>query len=417
MKLQMGIIKIEVKIPELVKAVEAFRQNKLQALQEFTDEIKQSAAGALSQLLNTEMDLFLGQPDQIFNKRNGYYEREYILKGVGAIRLRMPRDRNLKFESNIIATNERLDPRIKEDLAVLHLAGISNRTLAMISKRILGVNVSPATVQNSMKCIEDGALKWLDRPIEKKYWALFIDGTNFHIQRRDSTEKEPTLVVLGLDNRNAFSILTLQPGRKDSSECWATVFDDLIKRGLDPSAVQIGIMDGLPGLETKFKETFIKAVTGRCWVHAKRNALNKVPQRLATPFEVHLNRVMGAESESHARQAFTTLKTQMNQDASRAISCIEKDLDSLLVHYRFDKALWRTLRTTNPIERVNKELKRRTKTMEGVGENTLNLLLAFTALRLEFQWQRIPVDSLSLAKLTSFKKSNKIDDVLEILIH
>ena len=106
----------------------------------------------------------------------------------------------------------------------------------------------------------------------------------------------------------------------------------------------------------------------------------------------------------------------MGNDAGRAVQCLEKDLDSLLAHYRFDKKLWRGIKTTNPIERVNKELKRRTKSMETLGEKTLDVLLAFTAIRLEFGWQTTPVDS---ARLTGLKgiKHNSIESTLDTLLH
>jgi transposase-like protein len=261
MTLQMGIIKIEIKIPELVRAVEVFKENPRLAFEEISNEIKKSISETFNKLLQTEFDLFLGNPDQSSNKRNGFSEREFALKGVGCLKLRMPIDRESNFKSVIIPKNAQIDLRLKEDLAVLHLAGISNRTLSLISRRILGVKISPQTVHNSLALLEDKALKWMDRSIDKKYWALFIDGTNFKTQRRGSTEKEPTLVVLGIDDRNTFSILALQPGQKDDASSWGTVFDDLIKRGLDPKFVQIGIMDGLPGLEKKFKEYFTKALT------------------------------------------------------------------------------------------------------------------------------------------------------------
>ncbi len=264
MKLQMGIVKIEVKIPELVKAVELFKENNQKLFEFLSTEIKSSVTNTCNQLLQAEFDLFLGQADQSGNKRNGFYEREFAIKGIGCLRIRMPRDRNKKFSSSIIPKHEQVDSRLKEDLAVLHLAGISNRTLSMISKRILGIQVSPQSVHNSLALVEDKALAWLERDLTKKYWCLFVDGTNFKIQRRGSTEKEPTLVVVGLDDRNCTSLLTLQPGHKDNADAWGVVFEDLIKRGLDPGAVQIGVMDGLPGLEKKFKESFSKSMTARC---------------------------------------------------------------------------------------------------------------------------------------------------------
>ena len=420
MTLQMGIVKIEIKIPELVKAIEVFKENPKRAFEEISNEIRHSISETFNNLLQTEFDLFIGSSEQSSNKRNGFDEREFAIKGIGCIKLRMPIDRQRNFKSVIIPKNAQIDLRLKEDLAVLHLAGISNRTLSLISKRILGVEVSAQTVHNSLSILESKALKWLDRDIKKNYWALFIDGTNFKTQRRGSTEKEPTLVVLGIDDRSSFSILTLQPGQKDDASSWGAVFDDLIKRGLDPKLVQIGVMDGLPGLEKKFKEYFTKALTARCWVHAKRNAILKTPKRLTDGFEKLLAPVMYANSEASARAAFADLKLQMNKDAERAVNCIEKDLDSLLIHYRFEQKFWRTLKTTNPIERINKELKRRFKSMETIGENTHKILMAFTAMRLEYNWQTTPVDSSRLNNLKPVKAnliSNQIEDVLENLIH
>jgi len=418
MTLTMGIIKIEVKIPELKRALEEFKRNRLRSLEMVTLEIKDAVGNTFNQLLKAEMTLFLGQADQLDNKRNGYATREYALKGVGTLRIKMPVDRKRKFQSTIIPSREQIDPRLKQDLAVLHLAGISNRTLSMISKRILGLEVSKDTVNKSIGTIEEKALQWLERPITDAYWALFIDGTNFRMQRRGSTEKEPSLVVIGLNSHNRMSILTIQPGHKDRAECWAEVFSDLVKRGLKTEAVRIGVMDGLPGLESKFKETFIQAVTGRCWVHALKNALAKTPERLRDSFHHLAGKVMYATSESNARVAFKELKLAMGADAQRAVHCLEKNLDSLLAHYKFDGKTWRALRTTNPIERVNKELKRRTKSMETIGERTLMVLTAFTAMRLEFNWHKIPVDAERLNNLKFVKsKQNAIESTMAALVN
>lgn len=416
MKFRVGIIKVEIKIPELVQALESFKENRIHALEVLTQEIRSGVGDFVNALLQTEMDLFLGRADQASNKRNGVREREYAVKGIGLIRIRMPTDRRRSFHSMVVPSNERIDPRLKEDIAVLHLAGLSNRVMSMVSRRILGVEVSTDTVTKSLDVIEDRALEWLERPLEKKYWALFIDGTNFRIQRRGSTEKEPSLVVLGIDDENRMSILTIQPGYKDNANSWREVFKDLVGRGLETEAVQIGVMDGLPGLENAFKETFAKAATGRCWVHSLRNAMAKVPERLAEPFKKLTHQIMYANSEASARAAFTVLKAEMKTDADRSVRVIEKDLDSLLAHYKFEKKFWRTLRTTNPIERVNKELKRRTKSMETLGERTLEVLVAFTAMRLEYHWCRVPVDSSHLEKLGRSKR-NKIESAVLQLVN
>lgn len=412
----MGIIKIEVSLPEATQAIEEFKQNRLKAFEAITSEVRSAVSNAMNQLLHAEMTVFLGKPEQSRNKRNGYEDREYALKGVGCIRIRMPVDRRYQFESAIIRPSEQIDPRLKEDMAVLHMAGLSTRMLSMISKRMLGVEVSPDTVSKSLGSIEEKAADWLTRALTRKYWALYLDGTNFKIQRRGTTAKEPSLVVLGIDDDNRMSILAVEPGSKENTESWAAAFSELRNRGLDMNAIRIGIMDGLPGLENIFRETFENSVTARCWVHALRNSVAKSPERHRAVFKKLAHRVMYASSENSARIAFQELKATMGQDAERAVKCLEKDLDSLLIHYRFEKSLWRALKTTNPIERVNREFKRRTKSMDTLGEKTLETLLAFISLRFEYYWQRTPVNSPQLENLRWVKK-NQIESTMETLIH
>ena len=280
--------------------------------------------------------------------RSYHPERQYVLKGVGAIRVRIPKDRLGRFESAVIPAKERVDPRIKAEMAILQLAGLSSRTLSMISKRLLGVEAGKDTVNGSLALVEDEAKRWLDRPIDRTYWALYVDGTNFKVQRRGSTAREPALVVLGIDDTNHRSILAIEPGTKDNVECWRAVFSTLKRRGLQSSKVRLGVMDGLPGLEKAFREAFSNSVTQRCWFHSLGNAMAKSPARLRDAFKIQAHKIMYAKSENDARVAFATLKEVMNSDATRAVSCLEKDLDSLLTFFKFDRSLWVALRTTGP---------------------------------------------------------------------
>ena len=272
----MSIVKFEINLSEAVTTIKKFKENRLKALEELAEDVRSSVSGVVNELLNAEMGIYLGEPDQANNKRNGHKERRYAIKGIGAISIKYPQARKAGFESAIIPKGERIDPRIKEDMAVLELAGLSTRTMSMMSKRLLGIEVSNKTVAQSLDLISDRALSWLTRPITEHYWALYIDGTNFNIQRRGSTQKEPSLVVLGIDENDYRSVLAIEPGYKDSADAWRTVLKGLKERGLDPLSVRIGIMDGLPGLERVFAEEFPKAVTARCWVHAMKNALNKI---------------------------------------------------------------------------------------------------------------------------------------------
>jgi putative transposase len=415
MRVKLGFIKVEISVPELRNTVEAFKENRLKALEVFSENIKDSVADSLNQLLNLEMTLFLGQNEQIANKRNGYKIKDYTFKGLGTVRINVPVDRHRQFESAVIPKRESVDPRIKEDIAALHLAGLSTRTLSMMSKRLLGLEVSHQTVANSLPMLSGHALNWLNRPIAGNWWALIVDGTNFKVTRRGSTEKEPLLVVLGIDENNNRSILAVESGYRDSADAWRSVFRSLKNRGLNGSRVQVGVMDGLPGLESVFADEFHNSVTARCWFHAKQNAMLKCPKRLRDSFEVLLKKVNYADSEASARAAFADLETKFGHDCQKAVHCIGKDLDSLLNHYRFPKGVWQALKTTNAVERIHKEFKRRSRAMEGMSEMTLMTLVAFTALRLEMGWRRRAVDTYEVDHLVHDKKRRELPDLKDVI--
>ena len=115
----MSVIKLEVRLSEVTQAIEAFASNRKQALDQISHQMKELVSTTFNQLMNAEMDLFLGQADQAGNKRNGYREREYTLKGVGTLRIRVPKDRHGNFRSVVVPAHERVDPRLKADMAIL----------------------------------------------------------------------------------------------------------------------------------------------------------------------------------------------------------------------------------------------------------------------------------------------------------
>lgn len=415
------IATVGLSMPAARQALEVFRRDRIAAIEAYVQGARNAVSAAFEQLMSAEMTFFLGQTDQGGNKRNGFHAvRDYHIKGFGRIQVRTPRDRKREFESEVIPRYERMDPRLREDVALLHLAGISSRTMALISQRLLGLDVSNKTVTSSMSVLLPAAEQWLKRDLEVPYWALYIDGTNFKVQRRDSTESEPMLVVLGIDSTNHRSVLAVEPGWRENVDTWRAAFRELKRRGLDGAAVRVGVMDGLPGLEKLFRTEFPNAKTARCWIHALKNAKAKAPSRLREPFKLLANKVMYASSDQAAREAFAKLKEAMGKDAKQAVGCLERDLESLLVHYSFDRRFWLALKTSNPVERLHREIKRRTKVMDSIGEDNLTVIVAFTALKMELGWRQHAVDSRAIRNLAAYNQQkgaaeNVVQDALEQL--
>jgi putative transposase len=207
---------------------------------------------------------------------NGGYVRTFCIKGIGDVEVRVPRDRNGDFQTQVLPRCQRYDQRITEDLAVMYMTGISTRTLSLLSKRLIGRSLSPQEVSNASTDLKQTVEKWRNRDLSgEKIKYLFIDGVNFRMRIGGSIEPVPILVAIGVREDGTKLVLPLQSGDKESATSWREFFNDLKARGLDGLQMRLGIMDGLTGLEKVFKEEFPHAKVQRCQVHVARNILDR----------------------------------------------------------------------------------------------------------------------------------------------
>ncbi len=408
------LMKVVVKVRSVVELAQRFEESPVAAMREVVAEVQRGFSAALERVMDAEIALFLGGPQGHGNKRNGYTIRTFAVKGIGAIEVRVPRDRMGLFSSKVVPARRHYDEAIEKDIALLNLAGLSTRMLSYLSNGLLGIKVSPQEVSNALHKIVPAAKAFLERPLEgRQFKYLYIDGTNFKV-RRTTVDKEPTLVVIGVDSSDRKSVLAMVGGDKENKGSWAMVFSELKERGLDGRAVQLGIMDGLPGLKDAFTDAFPHARVGRCWVHKARNVLPRVPKRYQAAFKSDWDKVQYAEGRASALAAYNTLESAWNPVCADAVACMAKDIDTLLVHYEFPPEHWNALRTTNPIERVNKEFKRRSKSMEVISPEGLKGLLAFTAMRLEYGWRVTPITSGRLKNLRNLSHGRQINEKSEL---
>ena len=193
----------------------------------------------------------------------------------------------------------------------------------------------------------------------------------------------PVLVAIGVDINGYRSVLGFQSGDKESASSWRQFFKDLKSRGLNGSSVKLGVMDGLAGLEKVFKEEFHNALVQRCQVHVARNVLSKVPIKHKKEVADNLRSIFYASSKNKAMEFFKEFKNKYDRDFPSAVKSLSNSVDSCLTFFKFPEEEWISLRTTNIIERLNKEFKRRTKSMEILaGENSSYNLLAFISIKM-----------------------------------
>ena len=376
--------------------------------------IQEAVGKFLTNLMDNELTHHLGREKYVrkegkIDYRNGSYNRRFCIKGIGDVKVKVPRDRDGDFKTQVIPRGKQYEDRITEDIAAMYLTGISTRTLSLLSKRLIGRSISPTEISSATTDLKKAIETWRSRSLShEKIKYLIIDGVNFHMRVKGSIEIVPILVVIGVREDNTRLVLLIQAGDKESATVWRESFKDMKTRGLDGSYVQLGIMDGLPGLEKVFAEEFPNARIQRCQVHVARNVLAKVPQKLKKEVADDLRSIFYASSKKKADEFALSFANKWDKEIPSATKSLSNSLDACLTFFSFHEEEWISLRTTNTIERLNKEFKRRTKPMEIVaGENSCYLLLAFISLKMEMSWRHTKIGKVR-PNLPLYKKFTQL---------
>jgi putative transposase len=392
------LIKADTNVPETKEIFKSILERPETLFEMMAFDMKEIAERTLSAMLKQELTLFLGREkyqragEGQENRRNGYYKKGYTVKNLGELSLQIPRDREGDFSSKIIQKYDRYDKRIEKDICLMFLSGLSTRGIELISQSLIGRRISASEVSKINGELLTGLEAWRTRDLSAyriKY--MYIDGVNFHCRVKNSVEVTPMLVVVGVTEENKRTFLAIQQGDKESATTWRQIFKDMKRRGLNPESVQLGVMDGLSGLMTVFRDEFSNAKVQRCQVHVARNVLTKVPHKIKLKVADSLRDIFYASTRAKAKENFEAFVVQYEPTIPSAVKCLSNVIEECLTYHSFPQEHWISLRTTNVIERVNKEFKRRTKPMEVLaGEKSAYRLLCFIALKMELSWKTAP---------------------------
>lgn len=404
------MVELTVNVPEIKRFLNQIVEAPGKIFELLRVDVRESMSRFLNQLMEAELTFFLGRGryERLggrSNHRNGYTARHFTIKGIGGVEVAVPRDRLGQHKTQVLPRYDRYEEQIKEDLSLMFLSGISTRTLALISKRLLGRALSHTEVSTANQELTAAVEAWRTRDLSSlliKY--IYFDGVHFDMRIGGEIQKVPVLAAIGVDVEGIKHVLGMQSGDRESAGSWREFFRDLKGRGLKGEQVQLGIMDGLSGLEKVFEEEFPKAEVQRCQVHVARNVLAKVPQKQKQQVADDIRSIFYASSYSKAQSQWESFEKKWQRELPSATKCLSQSLERCLTFYKFPQEEWISIRTTNVIERLNKEFKRRTKPMEIVaGEASCYRLLAFVALKMELAWKKTPLGKVRRS-LPWFKK-------------
>ena len=311
--------------------------------------------------------------------RAGHYERSFDMK-VGRIKLQMPKLRKLSFETSIIERYKRRESSIEEALIEMYLAGVSVRRVEDITEALWGTKVSPGTVSNLNKKIYGQIDTWRNRPLEGSYPFVYLDGIWLKRSWGGTVENVSVLVGIGVNEEGYREIIGVVEGAKEDKESWKNFLRHLKDRGL--KGVQLIISDKCLGLVESLGEFYPNAKWQRCVVHYYRNVFSLAPKGKVKEVAAMLKAIHGQEDHQAAQEKAIQVALRLDgMKLPAAARLVREGIEETLSYMFFPREFWRRIRTNNPMERIMREIRRRTRVVGCFPDGHSALMLVAARLR------------------------------------
>lgn len=315
--------------------------------------------------------------------RNGHRERT-LLTTMGEVEISVPRARiftdegEREFRSSVIPRHRRLTLNAESLIVACYLCGVSTRKSSVALSQALGPGVSKSTVSRCLERLRPEWESWQKRDLSKdEIERLILDGIVLHVRVGGRSERMTILVALGVRSDGRKVALAFKPMGAESKEAWKEILEDLSSRGVKQP--QVVSTDGSKGLEAALAEVWPLALVQRCTVHKERNLLAKAPESLHEELKEDYSLMMYADTAEQALAQRALFLTKWRVKCPAVARSLEEAGDRLFTFLRFPPSQWRSLRTTNAIERLQEEFRRRVK-VQGLQPSSESVCMLFWAL-------------------------------------
>lgn len=347
-------------------------------------KITESVEETLNGLLDAEADRLCGasryeRSDGRVDTRAGHYTRKLHTK-AGEVNLKVPKLRSLPFETQIIERYRRRESSVEEALMEMYLAGVSVRRVEDITEALWGVKVSPSTVSDLNQKIYDQIEQWRMKPLEGKHPYVFLDGLWLKRSWGGEVRKVSVLVAFGVNEDGYREILGVAEGAKEDKESWRNFLRYLKDRGL--TGVELVVSDKCLGLVEALAEFYPDSDWQRCTVHFYRNVWTMVPNGKVKEVSAMLKAIHAQEDLEAARSKVQDVVAKLKvMKLKNAANLVEDGIEETLLYMKYTREHWRHLRTNNPLERLIREVRRRTRVVGNFPDGNSALMLVAARLR------------------------------------
>jgi transposase-like protein len=346
--------------------------------------VRETVEETLNKMLDAEADELCGakryqRSQQRLDTRAGHYERSLETK-AGKVKLKVPKLRTIPFESAIIDRYRRRECSVEEALMEMYLAGVSVRRVEDITEALWGTRVSAGVVSKLNQELYDKIDTWRTRPLQGTFPYVFLDGIVMKRTWADEVRNISILVAFGVNEDGYREILGAAEGAKEDKAGWGSFIASLKERGLQ--GVQLFISDKCMGLVESLGEYYPEAAWQRCTVHFYRNVFTNVPSTKVKDVAAMLKAIHAQEDrEAALEKSRLVIEKLKAMKLSIAAKTVEEGVHETLAYTMFPREHWRSIRTNNPMERINREIRRRTRVVGNFPDGRSALMLVTARLR------------------------------------
>ena len=370
-----------------------FSQNDFQVY--VRDTMREAVRLALTAVMEEEVTALIGAAPYEHSplrrdRRNGHYTRDLETSVGHLAQLAVPRTRQ-GHRTQVFEHYQRRRPEVDQAIGEMFIRGVSTTAVGQVLEDLNGTTPSASTVSRVFHTLAEEYQAWKKRPLAEQYAYCFADGTYFSVIYGEEGQKMPILAVIGIRTDGQREVLAFTVGERENQTAWEDLLQNLKDRGVQ--RVDLWITDGNQAMLNALALKFPESRRQRCVLHKMKNVLSYIPERQQAQVEPELKALFYQENREQADPAVAAFCLKYEKIYPTAIECLRRDLEACLTFYAFPRAHWRTIRTTNVIERLFEEVKRRSHKMGAAFRNETSCLLMFYAVVRMLKFHRVSMPS------------------------
>jgi len=331
-------------------------------LQRDEDFLRSAVEGLVHAALEAEMTEAVGaakseRTERRLGYRSGYYERSLVTR-VGTLELRVPQDRGGRFSTELFECYQRSEKALVAALAEMYVQGVSTRKVKAVTEELCGHEFSASSISAINKKLDASLKAFSERRLEEAFPYVILDARYERIREAGVIASQAVLIAVAVDCEGRRQVLAIELANRESRSSWKDFLLALKRRGL--SGVEYAVSDDHPGLKAAIREVLPEAAWQRCYVHFLRNALDYVPRKVDDDCLKELRWMYDRRDLAEVRCDLAQWLAKWQGKYAKLCAWVEDNIEETLTYYRLPLAHHKHMKSTNMLERLNQEIKRRT---------------------------------------------------------